>query len=122
MERGDTAAGLATMTRGLNDAGSFYGPFLSSPIRLRRAMAMSRRPATRDEGIKLLLHGFESDPHLSYIAVLEAARALEAAGRRDEAEAAYARFLQAWRGADPALQPIVEEARRELAELQRATG
>jgi tetratricopeptide (TPR) repeat protein len=41
----------------------------------------------------------------------------EARGERDKAAEYYGRFIELWRGADPALQPRVAEARRRLASL-----
>jgi tetratricopeptide (TPR) repeat protein len=41
----------------------------------------------------------------------------ERRGERETAAAHYARFVELWRGADPALQPAVDEARRRLAAL-----
>jgi eukaryotic-like serine/threonine-protein kinase len=42
----------------------------------------------------------------------------EAAGRRDEALAAYARFVERWRDADPHLQSRVQAARRAIERLR----
>jgi tetratricopeptide (TPR) repeat protein len=48
------------------------------------------------------------------------ARLYEATGERDKAIASYERFLTLWGEADPALQPQVQAARRELARLRDA--
>ncbi len=48
---------------------------------------------------------------------IEAARLNERLGNRDEATAAYQFVIDAWRHADPELQPIVTEARTALARL-----
>ncbi len=50
------------------------------------------------------------------VAMVELARAYEGAGRRDDARAAYAAFLEFWKTADPDL-PIVVDAKRALARL-----
>lgn len=42
------------------------------------------------------------------------ARALEALGQTAEANEMYARFLRAFEGADPALEPLLEEARQRM--------
>jgi tetratricopeptide (TPR) repeat protein len=47
-------------------------------------------------------------------AFLELARLLARTGRRAEAREAYRFVVDAWRGADPELQPMVDEARRAL--------
>ena len=43
---------------------------------------------------------------------------LEQMGKRGEAAAAYYRFIQLWRNADPEFQPMVAEARRRAARLR----
>ena len=50
------------------------------------------------------------------VAMFELARAYEGVGRRDDARAAYAAFLEFWQAADTDL-PIVVEAKRALARL-----
>ena len=50
------------------------------------------------------------------VAMVELARAYEGAGRRDDARAAYAAFLEFWKTADDDL-PIVVDAKRALARL-----
>jgi serine/threonine-protein kinase len=49
--------------------------------------------------------------------VLERARVRERLGDRDEAIRAYAYVADMWQGADPELQPVVQEARAALARL-----
>jgi hypothetical protein len=45
------------------------------------------------------------------------ARALDMAGRHEEAVSHYARFVDAWSDADPELQPQVQRARARLTAL-----
>jgi tetratricopeptide (TPR) repeat protein len=40
-------------------------------------------------------------------------------GDRDEAVKHYRRLVELWRNADPELQPVVDGARKRLAELER---
>ncbi len=51
------------------------------------------------------------------LAYLYLGRILERTGRPAEARQAYEFFTDAWRNADPELQPVVDEARRALARL-----
>ncbi len=53
---------------------------------------------------------------------LERARVATQLGRTDEAMASYALVADAWRGADPELQPYVREARKALAARGRSGG
>ena len=48
---------------------------------------------------------------------MERARVFDRLGRRDEAARDYAFVVEAWRGADPELQPVVRSAREALARL-----
>jgi len=50
------------------------------------------------------------------------ARALEGLQRYDEARAHYAAFLDAWKDADPELQPLVESARSRFQAIQEASN
>jgi hypothetical protein len=54
---------------------------------------------------------------LAVIGVLEGARAAERLGERGRAARGYQFVLDAWRHADPELQPYVAEARRALGRL-----
>ncbi len=51
-------------------------------------------------------------------AELARGRIAEAAGDRAAAAGHYERFVELWRGADPELQPRVEEARQAIARLR----
>ncbi len=119
---GDTTGGLARINAGLERVGNFGGPAMTAPVRLQRAIVLSRRPATREEGITMLRHAFPFDPQYRPIANVAIAEALLAAGDRKGAEEAYAEFLRLWAGADSSLQPRVEAARAALVALQRQGG
>ncbi|HEX6644590.1 MAG TPA: serine/threonine-protein kinase [Gemmatimonadales bacterium] len=119
---GDTATGIARIEAGLDRVGNFGGPAMTAPVRLQRAVALSRRPATRERGITLLQYGFPYDPQYRPIAQIAIAEALQAAGDRAGAERAYSEFLRYWAHADPAFQPRVESVRAALAALQRQGG
>lgn len=82
--------------RGLGVSGQWYGQML---LELDRP----------DDAIPYLI-AQRGDP----IAYLYLGKAYEASGRDDEARAAYQYFLAWWADADPALQPLVDEARRAL--------
>ena len=119
---GDTAGGLARINAGLERVGSYGGPAMTAPLRLQRAIVLSRRPATREEGITLLRHAFPFDPQYRPIALVAIAEALQAAGDRQGAAETYGEFLRLWDKADPSLQPRVAAAREALAALQRQGG
>jgi len=55
-------------------------------------------------------------------AVLPLARIRDEEGDTDEAAQLYARFIDLWRDADPALQPTVQQARDRLQEIVQARG
>lgn len=120
--RGDTTAGIRQMAAGLTQLGPLGGPAITAPLRLQRAITLSRRPSTRDEGIRMLRYGFGMDPQ--YIAITQFAlgEALEAAGEPAGALEAYGEFIRYWQQADPALQPKVQQAREAMTRLQRAGG
>ncbi|HEU5050226.1 MAG TPA: protein kinase [Gemmatimonadales bacterium] len=120
--RGDTAGGLVKIRNGLDQVGLAGGPPLTAPLRLQRAVALARRPLTRDEGIRLLRHSFVLDPQYSAIATLAMGEALEAAGNRPAAAEAYGEFLRLWADADPSLQPKVRQTRAALAAVQKEEG
>jgi serine/threonine-protein kinase len=119
---GDTAGGLARINSGLERVGQFGGPAMTAPVRLQRAIALSRRAPTREEGITMLRHSFPYDPQVRPIALIAIAEALQAAGDLKGAEEAYGEFLRLWGGADPSLQPRVTAVREALAALQRRGG
>jgi hypothetical protein len=52
---------------------------------------------------------------------MERARAFDRVGRRTEAARDYAFVTEAWRGADPELQPVVRAAREALTRLRSAS-
>jgi TolB-like protein len=119
---GDTLGGLARIESGLERVGPFGGPAMTAPVRLQRAIVLSRRPASREEGVTMLRHSFPFDPQYRPIALVALAEALQAAGDRAGAEEAYSEFLRLWAGADPSLQPRVAAVRSALAALQRQGG
>ncbi|HEU4828966.1 MAG TPA: serine/threonine-protein kinase [Gemmatimonadales bacterium] len=119
---GDTANGLARIEEGLDRVGMSGGNALTAPVRLQRAITLSRRPASREEGVKLLENSFLMDPQYGAVASLATAEALQAAGDRAGAQEAYGEFLRLWANADTSLKPRVEAARAALAALQRQGG
>ncbi|MGE0351676.1 MAG: protein kinase [Gemmatimonadales bacterium] len=119
--QGDTAAGIREVREGLRQSGHFGAEWNGGLARFHLAAALAATSATRDEGIRMLLHGLSNGSDIMYIpmAQLLAGRALEARGDRAGAAEAYGRFIRLWASADPSLHPRVEEARAGLA---RVTG
>ena len=115
---GDTVAGVAQMRAGLRLL-SDWNNFLTGPVRLVFARALSARAETRAEAVALLRNGFDADIGLLGPAIYELGRAEELVGNRANAAEAYAQFIRLWADADPFLQPQVAEAR---LGLQRVTG
>ncbi len=77
--------------------------------------------AGRDaEALRWYSNAFESawfENEYAPFAALRAAQLLERLGRPADAAAAYARVVRFWQDADPALQPVVAQARGALARL-----
>jgi hypothetical protein len=118
IEQGDTTGGLQRLDAGMRSAGAgFVNGTGNMAIRLHWAQALAARPATREEGIRRLRYGFDQDPMLVPIATFSLAKAYEAAGNRDEAAAAYGRFLRLWDKADPEFRSYADDARASLAKL-----
>ncbi|MGH7586328.1 MAG: protein kinase domain-containing protein [Gemmatimonadales bacterium] len=115
---GDTVAGVAQMRAGLRLL-SDWNNFLTGPVRLVYARALTARAETRAEAVALLRNGFDGDIGLLGPAMYELGRAEELAGNRANAAEAYAQFIRLWAEADSFLQPQVAEAR---LGLQRVTG
>jgi hypothetical protein len=122
IQAGDSTAGLAAMQSGVKKVRAFGGPVMSAPLRLQLAVTLASRPDTRDDGIRRLRYGFGTDPQYLPITHFALGRALEAAGDRKGAAQEYGEFVRLWQGADPALQPKVEEARRALTALTAEPG
>jgi len=116
---GDTVAGLKEMTVALDEAGNAGGGFLGGPIRLQYAVLLAARAETRQRGIALLRHGFDTDIGFQPLALLALARAYESAGDRANAAQAYGQFLRLWNKADESAEPRLDEAKDAL---QRLTG
>ncbi len=122
VQQGDTAAGLAALHAGLEASGMGDGNYASAPLRLREAIILSSRPATRDRGILMLQYGFEYDPQYTAIIHLAMGEAYEAKADYANAAEAYTEFLELWENADPAYQPRVAQVRAALARVQQAGG
>jgi serine/threonine-protein kinase len=123
IEQGDTTGGLQRLDAGMRRAGAtFVGGTGTMAIRLRWAQTLAARPATREEGIRRLRYGFDQDPMLVPIATFSLAKAYEAAGNREEASAAYGRFLRLWDKADPEYRSYADDARASLARLVGEKG
>jgi hypothetical protein len=116
---GDTTRGLARFRAGIDTAAySEYDP-RGAPLRFRFALALAARPDTREEAIRRLRYGFDTDVEFIPIGYLALGRAYEGAGQRDEAVAAYTHFLRLWENADPELAHLAESARAALRALRR---
>jgi serine/threonine-protein kinase len=119
MIAGDTVQGIQAMRTALEEAGAGWGPWLTAPLRLRLAAALTQRPATREEGRRLLQYGFVYDVGVTPIAQYALGRAEERSGNRAAAAEAYSQFLRLWDRADSSAQPRVMEVRDAL---KRVTG
>jgi hypothetical protein len=84
---------IARITAGLERVGQFGGPAMTAPVRQQRGIALSRRPATREQGITMLRYSSPCDPQVRPLRLIAVAEALQAAGDRRGAEAAYGEFL-----------------------------
>jgi serine/threonine-protein kinase len=111
---GDTTPGIDAMDRALLRAGySASAVYLGAPLRLQVAIALSRDPATREEGLDRL----ENDWflwHFTPFTFLELGKAYEAAGDLGEAAHWYDTLLNVWRGADAELRLLLDDLRRRL--------
>lgn len=119
LARGDTAAGLAQMEQAIRHAGYLpdgIRPLSSGPLQAY-AVALSRRPDRREEGLRRLRGMLALGDVYTVPAYFAIAEALEAEGDRAGAAEAYAHIVRLWSNADPHLQPRVEHARRALARL-----
>ena len=113
--QGDTARGLARMDSGLRRIGwSHAALFVGFSANYARARAMANYAPTRDEGINRLLYD-DVLRRSTVTPVLDAARALRDAGRREEAARQYSWFLELWKNADESQQPLMDQIREELA-------
>jgi serine/threonine-protein kinase len=122
VQQGDTVAGLARLRAGLEASGMGEGNFMSAPLRLREAIILASRPASRDEGILMLQYGFDYDPQYAAMVQLALGEAYEAKGDYSSAATAYTEFLELWKKADPPYQPRVTQVREALLRVQRAGG
>jgi tetratricopeptide (TPR) repeat protein len=119
MLAGDTASGIKQMREALEVAAPGWIPFFTAPIRLQLAAALTQRPATREEGRRMLQYGFVYDVGVTPIAQYALGRAEENNGNRAAAAEAYSQFLRLWDRADSSAQPRVTEVREAL---KRVTG
>lgn len=111
LARGDTAAAIAALTIPDSICTSWCWE-----ARLPLAMLLSA--ARRDrQAAAILDQDFMSWPSLKVMWMLERGRVNERLGVRPKAIDAYLYVANAWRNADPMLQPYVEEAKRALARL-----
>jgi len=116
---GDTAQGTQAMRTALEEAGAGWSPWLTAPLRLQLATALTQRPATHEEGRRLLQYGFVYDVGVTPIAQFALGRAEENNGNRAAAAEAYSQFLRLWDRADSSAQRRVTEVREAL---KRVTG
>jgi serine/threonine-protein kinase len=115
LQTGDTAGAIADLRYGSERVGNSM--IFNGGPRLHLGAVLASRPATRDEGLRLLRHGFDADLGLQPIAAFSLGRAAEAAGQRDLAIEGYSTFLRWWNRADSSAQGRVTEARDALARL-----
>jgi tetratricopeptide (TPR) repeat protein len=117
--QGDSAAGIARLRSGIDQAAAPGAAEESAFLRFQLALALAARTETRQEAIRWLRYGFDLQPMYLPLTYLALGRTYEAAGQRDSAAVAYSRFLKFWNRADPELQGRVREAREALQELTR---
>ncbi len=115
VQLGDTIGAIADLRYGSERVGNSM--VFNGGARLQLGAVLATRPATREEGLRLLRHGFDSDLGLQAIAAYSLGRAAEAAGQRDLAIEGYSTFLRMWDHADPSVQGRVTEAKDALARL-----
>ena len=111
LTRGDTAAAIAALTLPDSSCTSWCWQ-----ARLPLAMLLSSTRRDR-EAAAVLDQDFLAWPSLRVMWMLERGRVNERLGVRPKAIDAYLYVANAWRNADPLLQPYVEEARRALSRL-----
>jgi tetratricopeptide (TPR) repeat protein len=117
--RGDTANAIAQMRYAIRKAGYSFDAqrrFNSGPL-FAYAVALSRGPDTREEGIRRLRSYIFIGSTFTGQAYLALAEALEAQGDPAGAAQAYAHVVRLWENADPHLQPHVKTARDAIARL-----
>lgn len=115
LQTGDTIGAIADLRYGSERVGN--GMMFNGGARLQLGAVLASRPATREEGLRLLRHGFDADLGLQPIAAFALGRAAEAAGARDLAIEGYSFFLRMWNRADSSAQGRVTEAKEALARL-----
>jgi predicted negative regulator of RcsB-dependent stress response len=71
-----------------------------------------------DNALSYLATGWEGGWTPIVLSRFRAGQAYEMLGRDEEAMTAYSEFIEFWNGADPELQPVVEDARARIAQLQ----
>jgi serine/threonine-protein kinase len=116
--QGDTAGNLSTLRTGLIKVGG-WNKFFSSPLRLQYAAILTRRPETREEGLRMLQYSFDIDLGYAPLVLYAQGQAYEAAGDRAKAADAYAMFLKLWDKGDPEASTRVAEVKEALV---RTTG
>lgn len=123
---GDTVGGLERLRSALYEAGYARGPVLawSQQLRIALTATLAAYPPTRAEGIRRLRYAHALFTDMIYFGLnyLALGQALEAEGDVAGAVAAYSRFIELWKDADPELQPRVETARRALQRLTAESG
>lgn len=116
--QGDTIGGLRELRAGAEQAGQ-GNTFFTAPIRMELAATLVARPASRDEGMRLLRSGFDTDLGIKPFTYFALGRAAELANQKDSALAAYGQFLRLWAQADSMGQPRVQEAKDAIARLTK---
>ena len=114
---GDTAAGIARIKGAIANSG--YGGYNSSTLNFvgfYLAVAQSRVPAERSEGIRRLRH-YTQNPLFAARANAALGEALLENGDRGGAAEALNHALRLWKDADPELKPEIDAARSALQRL-----
>ena len=115
--QGDTARGLARADSGMRTPSGLGATPFSAAVSLRLAVILASRPATREIGIRRLRYGFSDQLAFLPITQYLLGRAEEAAGRPNEAAAAYGQFVRLWQHADSSYAFRVTEAKEALQRL-----
>ncbi|MEO6447552.1 MAG: hypothetical protein ABIZ91_18640, partial [Gemmatimonadaceae bacterium] len=120
--KGQPEAALATLAAAPEPNQGVHGQLVASQLneRLLRGRLLEGLDRS-EEALDVygsLVFGDANSFLLAAPAALHRARLLVRLGRSPEAKADYATFLRTWARADPALQPVVDSARREMARVR----
>ena len=118
MAAGDTAAVISGIESDLRRAGySGRAANFVNGLRVFLAMAQTRLPETRDEGLEHLRSLSTLEPMFVPLLAPVLAEAYERDGQTEEAARVWAGYIAVLEQADPEMRPHLEAARRSLASL-----